>query len=309
MEGIVDILFTVDFAFSIIRVSTPLIFAALAALVTKKAGITNLGIEGIMLISALAGVVFSAISQSAVVGLIGAMVAGVLVAAMMAFFTLRMQTDIYLTSIATNMLASGGTVFTLFLICGDKGVSTSLKSMTMPIINIPLLKDVPVIGEILSGHNLLTYVAMLAVVIMYFLMYRTATGLRIRSVGENEHAAESVGISIQKIRFISLLISGLFASLGGAYLSMGYVSWFARDMVAGRGFIGISAMNLGNASPVGALLASLVFAFAEALSMAMQSLKVPVEFVQMMPYVITIIGLVLFAVIRNRHEKKIKRSR
>ena len=309
MDGILNIIFSADFAFSIIRVSTPLIFAALAALVTKKAGITNLAIEGTMLVSALSGVVISAMTRSAVLGLIGSMLAGIAIAGMMAFFTLRMQTDIYLTSIATNMLASGGTVFTLYLICGDKGVSTSLKSLTMPTVHIPLIQDIPVVGKILSGHNLLTYVAILAVVVMYFLMYRTSTGLRIRSVGENEHAAESVGISIQKVRLISLLISGLFASLGGAYLSMGYVSWFARDMAAGRGFIGISAMNLGNATPVGAFLASLVFAFAEALSMAMQSLKVPVEFVQMMPYVITIISLVLFAIIRNRNEKKLKKSR
>ncbi len=308
MENIINIILTPNFLFSIIRVSTPIIFASLAALVTKKAGITNLAIEGMMLISALTGVIISALTQNAYVGLICAVCSAVLIAGVMSFFTLKMQTDIYLTSIAINMIASGGTVFVMFMVCGDKGASTSLQSLTLPIINIPIIASIPFIGQVVSGHHLLTYVAWIAVAVMYVVMYKTATGLRIRSVGENPHAAESVGISVFKVRVIALVISSILASLGGVYLSMGYVSWFARDMVAGRGFIGISAMNLGNASAIGSFLASLVFGFADALSMVLQSLKVPAEFVQMLPYVITIVSLVVSSIIREKKEQKAKKG-
>ncbi len=308
MENIISMLFTPSFLFSILRVSTPLIFASLAALVTKKAGITNLAIEGMMLVSALTGVIVSALSQNVWFGLFGAIIVTVLISLLMSFFTLKMETDIYLTSIAINMMATGGTVFVMFMICGDKGVSSSLPSLTLPIIQLPIIQSIPFIGGVLSGHNLLTYVSWLAVIAMYFFMYRSATGLRIRSVGENSHAAESVGISVMKVRVISLVISGILASLGGVYLSMGYVSWFARDMAAGRGFIGISAMNLGGATPIGAFFASLVFGFADALSMVLQSLKVPAEFVQMLPYIITIISLVLFSILREQREKRGKKG-
>lgn len=303
MDNILSILISPLFLFSIIRVSTPIIFASLAALISKKAGITNLAIEGTMLIAALVGVISSAATGSATIGLISAIISGIIVSLMLGFFSLKLKTDIYLASIATNMLATGGTVFVLFMVSGDKGVSTSLTSKVMPTINIPIIKNIPYIKDVLSGHNVLTYLAIISVFLIYILVYKTAIGLRIRSVGENEHSAASVGVSVVKVRLIALVISGILASLGGVYLSMGYVSWFAREMTAGRGFIGISAMNLGNVTPVGAMLASFVFGFADAFSMVLQSLKVPVEFVQMMPYLITIVGLVVFSIIREKNEK------
>ena len=304
MDNIMSVLISPLFLFSIIRVSTPIIFASLAALVSKKAGITNLAIEGTMLIAALTGVITSAATGSGTIGLLSAVISGVIVSLILGFFALKLKTDIYLASIAMNMLAAGGTVFVLFMVSGDKGVSTSLSSEVIPALEIPIIKSIPYIKDVLSGHNALTYLAILSVLLVYILIYKTATGLRIRSVGENEHSAESVGVSVVKVRLIALVISGILASLGGVYLSMGYVSWFAREMTAGRGFIGISAMNLGNATPVGAMLASFVFGFADAFSMVLQSLKVPVELVQMMPYLLTIVGLVVFAIIREKNEQK-----
>lgn len=303
MGSFISLITDTSFLFSIIRVSTPITFAALASLMTKKAGITNIAVEGIMLIAALTGVLVSASTSSASLGLIGAIISGIVISLILGFFAIKWDTDMYLAGIATNIMAMGGTVFVLFMASGDKGVSTSLASKSLPNIDLPLIGKLPVIGEILSGHNILTYVSFIAVILVYVLLYKTATGLRIRSVGENPKSAESVGVSVDKIKMISLVLSGILSAIGGSYLSMGYVSWFARGMTAGRGYIGMSAMNLGNASPIGTFLGSLLFGFAEALSMAMQSLKIPVEFVQMMPYLITILGLIFFSIIRDRKEK------
>ena len=306
MDNILTLISSTSFLFSIIRVSTPLTFAALASLVTKKAGITNIAVEGIMLIAALTGVLVSSGTESALLGLIGAIISGIIISLILGFFAIKLEADMYLAGIAANIMAVGGTVFVLFMASGDKGVSTSLPSKVLPTIELPIIKNIPFLGEILSGHNILTYVSFLAVIVVYLLLNRTATGLRIRSVGENPKSAESVGVSVDKIKIISLVLSGILASVGGAYLSMGYVSWFARGITAGRGYIGMSAMNLGNATPIGSFLGSLLFGFAEALSMSMQSLKIPVEFVQMMPYLITILGLVFFSIIRDRKEKNNK---
>ena len=303
MDNLLSLITDTSFLFSIIRVSTPITFAALASLMTKKAGITNIAVEGIMLIAALTGVLVSVSTTSAALGLLGAIISGIVISLILGFFAIKWDTDMYLAGIATNIMATGGTVFVLFMASGDKGVSTSLASKSLPNIELPLIGDLPVIGEILSGHNILTYVSFIAVILVYVLLYKTATGLRIRSVGENPKSAESVGVSVDKIKMISLVLSGILSAIGGSYLSMGYVSWFARGMTAGRGYIGMSAMNLGNASPIGTFLGSLLFGFAEALSMAMQSLKIPVEFVQMMPYLITILGLIFFSIIRDRKEK------
>ena len=179
-----------------------------------------------------------------------------------------------------------------------------MASKVVPSIEIPLIKDIPILGEILSGHNVLTYVALLSVVVVYVLVNKSPLGLRIRSVGENPDAAESVGISVVKTRFIALMITGILSGLGGAFMSMGYVSWFARDMAAGRGYIALAAQNLGNATPIGTCLASFLFGIADALSSSLQILSVPAEFIQMIPYVTTVIGLIVYAAYRKKQTQK-----
>ena len=292
--------------YSIIRVSTPIIFAAMAALVSRKAGLTNMAVEGIMLISALTGVVVSAFTGSLIIGILAALLAGVLFAFFIAFLSLRLKADMVLTCIAANLLASGLTVVIMFLASGDKGPSSKLQSMVVPEVNIPLLSAIPFLGAVFSHHNLMTYLAFITVFLVYYFIYRTPQGLRIRSVGENPNASESVGINVEQVQIRAFVISGFIGALGGIYMSMGYVSWFARDMVAGRGFIGLSAMNLGNGSPVGSLLAALVFGSADVASNSLQALKIPAEFVQMIPYLSTIVGLVIFSILRERKVNKKK---
>ncbi|MBP1904789.1 simple sugar transport system permease protein [Paenibacillus turicensis] len=304
LDSLFNVIFTTDFAFSVLRVTTPILFAALGALISNRAGIINIGMEGIMLVSALAGVIISAYTQSAWIGLLGAVMAGTLIAGLLAFFTLKFKTHIILGGIAINMFASGGTVFLLYLLSGDKGSSTSLPSKVLPSIDIPLLKDIPVLGPIFSGHHILTYLSIIAVFVVYYMLKRTPLGLRIRSVGENPHAAQSVGVSVIKIQYTALLLSGFFAGLGGAYMSMGYLSLFTRDMVAGRGWIAIAAESMGRSTTVGTALTSLLFGAADALANAFQVLKIPAELIATLPYVATVVGLIIYAVSETRKKNR-----
>ena len=292
MEALKSIL-SAQYLFSIIRVTTPLLFASMAAVVIRRAGIICIAFEGMMLFAAFGGVLGSALTQSVLGGIACGVLFGMLIAMVYAYFVLSLKANTYLTGLAINMLGSGGTVFLLYLSTGDKGVSTALNSLVVPSVEIPLVKDIPILGEVLSGHNALTYLAFLTVIAVYFLINKTVLGLRIRSVGENASAAASVGIKVVRTQFIAIVIGGLLASFGGLYMSMGYLPFFTRDMIAGRGFIGIAAQNLGGAMPIPTMLAALAFGAAEAASNILQSLRLPAEFMQMIPYAATLIGLML----------------
>lgn len=293
-----------DFLFMWIRVATPILFAALGAAVCNKAGVVNLGLEGIMLISALFGVLAGAMGGGLFWGIVGGIGSALVVSTIFAYFHLVMKANATLCGTAINTAASGLTVFVLQLATGEKGNSSSLHSFSFPKVEIPIIKDIPVLGDILSGHNALTYVAILMVILVYLLMYKTPLGLRMRAVGENEHAASSVGQNVIKIRFVAILICGVLTGLGGMYLSMGYMDMFVRDMVAGRGFIALAACSMGQATPVGALVSSLVFAFFDGLSNVLQVLQLPSQFVQMLPYAATIAGLTIFSIQQSVRAKR-----
>lgn len=293
-----------SFLFSIIRLSTPLVYASLAATITKKAGLDNMAVESMMLSGALGGVLISASTQSAWIGLLGAMVIGALVGLVISYVAFIGKADLYLTNIAMNLTMAGGTIFALYLACGEKASSAGkIKSMVLPALHIPIIKNIPFLGEVLSGHSILTYLSVVCVILVSIFIYKTRLGLRLRSVGENPHAAESVGIFVTRIRFFAFCLSGAIAAVGGAYLSMGYISSFTRNMTAGRGYIALSANNIANGSPIGALFASIMFGVADATANALQMTSFPVDFVLMLPYAVTILGLVLISVVRGRREK------
>jgi simple sugar transport system permease protein len=308
MQDLLGIIFSASFGYAVIRVTTPILFAALGSLIADKAGVINIALEGTMLVSALTGVVVSAFTQSAWIGLLVAMIAGGLVGLLLAYFSLNLKTDIVLSGIAINLMASGGTVFALYLIAKDRGISSSLPSLVLPKIQLPLIDQIPVIGAIFSNHNVLTYASIIAVLVVYIFLYKTPLGLKVRAVGENPDAADSVGISVIRVQYFALITSGVLAGMGGAYMSMGYVSWFAKNMTAGRGFIALAAEAMGGASPVGTFLTSLLFGFADALSNNLQSLSVPAEFIQTIPYIATIIGLVIYASRKTAQINKIKQQ-
>ena len=297
--NLIELIFSTDFLYMWIRVATPILLASLGAVICTKAGVVNLGLEGIMLISALAGVLGSAFGGSLWIGLLTGLLASVAVSAVFAYFHLVLT---------VNTMASGLTVFVLQLATGEKGNSSSLKSFSFPNVDIPIIKDIPVLGGILSGHNALTYLALAMVVVIWFFLYKTPTGLRMRAVGENPNAASSVGQNVIKIQFLAIVLCGLMTGLGGMYLSMGYLTMFVRDMTAGRGFIALAACSMGQATPVGALISSMIFAFFDGLSNILQVLKIPSEFIQMLPYLATIAGLTVYSIQKSAAaSRKIKK--
>ena len=296
----------VEFLAEAIRMATPLIFAALAALITRQAGMFNMGVEGMILCSALAAVAFAHYSGNMWVGLLGAVLVGLLTGLIIAFANLSGKTELYLTCIAFNLAASGGTVFIMYVLTGEKSTTSgAFRSYQIPNIEIPFIKDIPVIGRIISGQSLLTWVAVLSIFLVWLLLKRTRLGLRLRAVGENPHAAESVGISVKKIGYTSFAICGLMAGLSGAYLSMSYVTFFMKNMANGRGYIGLSAQNMAGGEPVGSALASLLFGFSQALTTTMKNqTNFPTEFLEMIPYAATIIALGVTGLIAIQRIKK-----
>ena len=293
MRLLLKTVFSPIFVASILRVTTPIVFPALGALIADLSGVVNIALEGIMLISAFTGVVISATTGSAWIGLVAAVLASITAGLFLGYFHLKLKANAILSGIALNLLAAKGTVFLLFAFTHNKGISTSLASKVLPEGQIPILKNVPLLGALLGKQNVLTYGALFAVMAIYLMVYKTPFGLRLRAVGENPEAARCCGISVHKVQLTAFAMSGALAGMGGVYLSMGYVSWFSRDMTAGRGFVALAAQVLGRRHPFGTLAASLLFGFADALSNYMQSLRIPGEFVQILPYVASLFALVL----------------
>ncbi|SMC97991.1 ABC transporter permease [Rhizobium sp. RU36D] len=279
----------------LLRVTTPILLAALGVHISQRAGVLNLGIEGMMLSAALAGVVVSAFTGSAWIGLLGALLIGLVLAGMLAIAVHGLKADLILAGIALNMLAASGTTLILFMLTGDKGMSGSLASQVLPSVTLPVIADIPLLGPILSGHHILTYVAFLLVPVMALTMMRTPFGIRLRAVGENAEAAATAGINVVRMQVAALLLSGLLAGAAGAFLSMGYVSWFSANMSAGRGFVALAADLMGYGSAWGTMLASLLLGTADAVVIALQGRGLPSELLQAVPYIVPVIALVIHA--------------
>lgn len=299
-----------SFGFSILRLSTPLIFAALSAAICEKAGLFNMAVESMMLWGAITGVLVSGLTQNAWIGFIMAVIAGIIVGGLISFITVRGKADLMLAQIAINLASGGGTLFLLYVLTGEKSNSAVvINSLAMPSIQIPLIRDIPVIGKVISGHNILTYGAIFAAIALHIFMKRSKAGLHIRAVGENPGAAESVGIAPKKIYFLAWGIAGALGGIGGAFMSMGYLTSFTKNMIAGRGYIGLCASSMVGGSPLGSLLSAMLFGTADATSNVLQMTNMPTDFVLMIPYAVTIFGMIIISVLkRSNRSKKVKGS-
>jgi simple sugar transport system permease protein len=308
MEEVLNVIFSATFLAAVLRVATPLIFPALGGLISELGGVGNIALEGTMLAGACAAVLASVALKSVWAGLFAGVLMSILIALLLAFFHLNLKSDLILTAVALNILASGGSTFVVFLVTqaltgsGDKGGTSSLVSGKLPSLGtlLPgLFKDASPLLVVLD-QNILTYAAFILTGVVAVFLYRTKLGIHLRAVGENPEAARSVGINVRAMQYLALTLSGFFAGLGGVFLSMGYVQFFARDMTAGRGFIALAAVFLGAKMPFGTLIAALAFAAAEALSIQLGNLKFPTQLVQMIPYVATIVALVVYAIVQRQ---------
>jgi general nucleoside transport system permease protein len=301
MMDLFEAVFSAVFFVTVIRTTTPLLLATLGGLISDLSGALNVALEGQMLTGCLTAVVVSVYAPWYVAVLAGIAVGGLL-GLVMAFFALKMKADIILVGFAINILAASGTVFALTIATGgDKGTSINLPSKAIPAVDLSALSGIPIVGPILvpflSGHSVLSWVAAFLVFAIWYFLYRTPWGLWLRGVGEYPAAPEAAGIPVNKVRTWSLIVSGALAGLGGAQLAMFNFVGFTRDMTAGRGFIALGAVLLGARHPVGALLAALLFGVFEGLSIIMPGLFnwIPSEWIHMIPFVVTILALVLFS--------------
>ena len=277
---------------STIRNATPLVFAALGGMFSERSGVVNIALEGLMLIAAFAGVVGAWLSGSALVGLLFALAAGLLFALIHALMCVTFEADQIISGTAINLLALGGTGFVMVLIFGGGGTSPRVSGFKE--VAIPLLSDIPLIGPALFSQSLLVYLMYILVPITYFLIFRTPFGLRIRATGEVPEAVDTAGLSVTRMRYYGVALSGLLAALGGVYLSMGILSAFTENRTGGRGFIALAALIFGRWNPIGAAGAALLFGFGLAVTYQVPQEAIPIEFIQMIPYILTIVVLAGF---------------
>lgn len=303
MIGVMD--YITNFIYSLIRISTPIIFAALCSTISQQAGLLNMAAESMMMTAALGGVLFSAWFQNVWLGILCGMGCAVLIALFLCFATFIMKVDLYLMSISLNMALMGGTIFVVYLTTGTKMTTAGvIQSLSLGNIDIPFIKDIPIIGAILSGHNVFTYLALIMVFLVWFLLFKTKIGLRIRASGQNPRAVESVGINPRKIYTLAFVLAAIVGSLGGMYLSMGYNNFFIRNITANRGFIGMAASTIGNGMPVGATVMSFVFGLAYAITNYVKPYIADSYFLSALPFLLIIILYFVVSAYRSRDEER-----
>ncbi len=291
-----------------LRVSTPLILCAMAGLFSERSGIIDISLEGKMLSAAFAAGTLAAVTGSPWVALAGAIVVAMLLGLVHGFACITHRGDQVVSGLAINVLASGLTIVLgiAWFSQGGQTPALSADARFMPL-DLPLfshLSDIPYLGpflnDVISGHNLLVYVALLAVPITWWVVYKTRFGLRLRAVGENPLAVDTAGISVSRLRYTAVVIAGGLCGIAGTYLAIAQNAAFAREMTAGQGYIALAAMIFGKWRPLPAMLACLMFGFLDAVSIRLQGIElpvvgeVPVQLIQALPYILTVVLLAGF---------------
>lgn len=308
IDFIVHVFGSSNYWFIVLRSTAPILLVTLGAVVTEQAGISNMALEGAMLWAALVGVIASAATGSAWFGLLCGILAAVAVCWILWAFAIKLDANAVLCGVALNLVAHGGTVFVLFSLTGDKGISSSLASKTLPFLKIPYLSDIPWLGSVVSGQNIVVYLAIVAVVVVHVVLNKLTIGRRIRATGENLEAARSAGLSPDRVKFFALTISGVLAGLAGCFLSMGYTSNFTSGIAAGRGYVANAAQVVAGGTAVGSIFAALIFGLTDALATFLQNVGLPPELIQALPYAVTILGFIVVTLIRDRREAARKRA-
>ncbi len=274
--------------------AVPILLASLGEVFSERAGLVNIGLEGIMAVGAFTAFAVGKVTGNLWVGLLAGMAAGVVVNMIYAFCTVTLCSDQVVTSMAINILAPAVALFGYNLFVGSNPDNAT--GAQMPSIAIPGLSDIPIIGNGLFNQSLLAYLAFLLVPVVWFFFKRFRAGLSFRSVGENPQAAETLGINVVRVKYVACIVCGALAAAGGAFLTICYTPIYTDGIVAGRGFIALATVIFGRWSAVGVMLASLLFGFFDGLNVALQASfqSAPVMFFKMIPYIFTIVALMFF---------------
>ena len=287
---------------STIRMMTPILLVTLAAAICTKVKIFNIAMEGTMLTGAFFSIVANYYTHSVFWSVVAGAVSGMIVSAIVGFCIIKLKASPVVVGMATNTMMGGVTTYLLYVIFKTKGVFTDPSLVSLTKIDIPVIKDIPVLGTMLSGLTIIDYLAFAIVIGMHIFLYKTVLGYRLRAIGINKEAARSLGTPVEKYQFLTISLSGILCGLGGVLLSMGTVTLFIQNITSGRGYIAMAANNLGRSNPIGVLLSSLFFGFSQAAGNVLQNTSLKTQITAAIPYIATVVALVIFS-IKNRKNK------
>ena len=288
---------TPDLWHACLQYAALLLLPALGGVISERSGVVNIAMEGMMLTGAFFAVAVDLAAHNVWIAVLGAMLAGGLMALIHAVVSIRYRADQIVSGVAINIFAAGITVFLVNRIYGLADVGQVPSSDALPNWYIPILGDIPFLGRVFFQQNIMVYVALVLLVAIQIFLFRTRLGLRIRSVGEHPQAADTAGINVYTLRYGAVVTSGLLSGLAGAFLSIGIANTFVPGMTDGRGYIALAAMIFGKWTPIGAFVATLIFGFGQAIYDANSSIHVSQYLLSMTPYILTLV--VLTAVVRR----------
>ena len=281
-----------------VGIMTPFLLAATGGLFTELAGMLNIALEGLMLIGAFFSVVFAGLTGSLLAGVALGILSAMSAALLFGLISLNLRANIFIAGLATNLLASGLTIVLAYQMFKNKGV-VRFELGKLPVLAIPALQRIPLLGDLLLGHNVLVYLSWLIVLVSALVIYRTPFGLRLRGTGLNAATIASLGLRPRVYQMAGILISGFTCGLAGAVLTLNLAA-FVPNITSGRGWIALVAIYLGNKTPWGIVVASFVFGLAEAFSnYAQGAIKVPADFILAFPYGITVLAMILYSIWRH----------
>lgn len=288
--------YLITLIYNSVGIMTPFLLAATGGLFTELAGMLNIALEGLILIGAFFSVIFTAFTGNLFYGIFLGILASMVVALIFGSISLYLRANIFITGLATNLFASGITIVLAFHFFGTKGVINFENIPKLPKFSSPFFQKIPFIGEILVGHNILVYLSWLIVIIAIILIYKTPYGFRLRGIGINPNVISSLGLSPRKYQLSAILISGFTCGLAGAFLTLN-LGAFVPNISAGRGWIALVVIYLGNKKPLGIVIASFIFGFAESISNYIQgAMNVPTDFVLALPYLVTVLVMIFYSI-------------
>ena len=275
---------------STLQRSVPIVFGALAGVLCERSGVVNIAIEGMLLTGAFVAAVIGSVTGNSWIGMLAAVLAGGLMASILAVLAIRYRVDQIIAGFFINIFATGLTSFLAVRWLAPYQADLN-RPEVLGAIPIPILSEIPILGPILFRHNIFVYLLFILIVVIHLGLFYTRWGLRVRAVGEHPKAADTVGINVSWVRYRNVILGGMVAGLGGAFFTIGSTGGFESQMTAGRGYIGLAAMIFGGWNPIGAFLAGLVFGFADAVQsrLSILSIGIPSEFLLMVPYIVTIV--------------------
>ncbi|MGN0801761.1 MAG: ABC transporter permease [Candidatus Faecivicinus sp.] len=291
---------------STIRCMTPILLVTLCASVCSKVKVFNIALEGTLLTSAFFAYLTQYFTHNIVLSVLVAVLIAMLMTFIMSFFIVQLNGQPMIVGMALNTFALGFTTFLLSMVFGTKGTISDPSVKGLPKINLPVIRNIPVVSTMFSTLTIIDYAAFALAIIMFIIMYKTVIGFRLRAIGINDSAASSLGINVKRYQIIATTLSGGMIGLAGCLLSLGSVTLFIQNISSARGYVALAANNLANAHPLGALLSSALFGFTKALAQVLQNTAIKQQLLECIPYIATIAAMAIYNGIAKRRTKAVK---